>query len=368
MKYAIVSDIHANESALRHVLADASAAGAERVICLGDVVGYGPLPQETLALVRRSAAVTIAGNHDDAVSGRQGAEDFIDLAGDAVRRHREALDADSLAWLRTLPYTCDLDGAVAAHGDFTDPKAFNYVENEEVAAANFKETDAQLMFVGHTHVPGFFLTGQSGTVYRMNAQDFTLEDGKRYLVNPGSVGYPRETNGQCFSSYVIYDSTARSVFFRQLPFSVSSVMQRGVNPRRRKVGLVLAALALAVAVGAFFVRARKQTVIQRETVEVVSKVDRSLVLEEKTLTLTPSARFVRANLALEKSEGPVDLHIDFKSATGETVGSFDKTVKGSSRERIKIPVDSLSAHFTVLKPDADARPKINAFAPTAASK
>lgn len=376
MRYAIISDIHANESALRHVLADAAALGAERIVCLGDVVGYGPLPKETLARVRATAAVTLAGNHDDAVSGRQGADAFIDLAGEAVRRHRDALDAGDLAWLRSLPYDCAFDGAIAAHGDIADPKKFYYVENEEDAAANFNATDAQLVFVGHTHVPCIFLTGQSGKVYRLDAQDFTLEDGKRYIVNPGSVGYPRESNGECFSSYVIYDSTARAVSYRRLPFSVASVMQRGVNPRRRRIGLVAAAaiLSLGVVAGALVLRQQKPTSVKTvtevktNTVEVAAKPDASLVLAEKTLALAPGMRFVRANLALDKAGGPVDLHIAFSSASGASLGTFDKTVKGSSRERIKIPEAARSARFAVRRPARDATPKILSFAPAAAAK
>ena len=366
MKYAIISDVHANESALRHVLADAKSAGAERVICLGDVVGYGPLPKEALALVRRSAAVTLAGNHDDAVSGRQGADGFIDLAGDAVKRHREALDADSLGWLRTLPYDCALEGAIAAHGDFTDPKAFNYIDDEASATDNFNATDAQLMFVGHTHAPGFFLTGQSGAVYRMEPQDFTLEDGKRYIVNPGSVGYPRETNGTCYSTYVLYDSSARSVFFRRLPFAVSSVMQRGASPRR-KHGLVIAAtvLALAAVIGAIIVRSEKPPEIRTVTVEVPAAEDPALVLDRKSLTLPSKAKFVQANLKIEKGSGPVTLHVIFKSADGTELKPFDKTVAGSSKDRIKVPSGAVSAHFTILRQSPDARPKILAFEPSA---
>ena len=365
MKYAILSDIHANESALRHVLADARAAGAERVICLGDVVGYGPLPKEALALVRSSAAVTLAGNHDDAVSGRQGADDFIDLAGDAVKRHREALDPDALAWLRALPYTCEFEGALAAHGDFTDPKAFNYIDDEQVAKANFEATDVPLLFVGHTHAPCLFLTGQSGKVYRLDAQDFVLEDGKRYIVNPGSVGYPREANGQCFSSYAIYDSSARSVFFRQLPFAVSSVMQRGTNPRRR-LGLALAAavLAMAAVASALIYQRQKPAEVKTVTVEVDAKANPALVVAEKPLTIPPSAKFVRADLQIDKPTGPVGLHVEFRDATGAPLGTFDKTVIASSRDRIKIPPKAISAHFTVLRQTPAAQPKILAFAPS----
>lgn len=365
MKYAIISDVHANETALRHVLADAQAEGAERVICLGDVVGYGPLPQETLRLVRANAAVTLAGNHDDAVSGRQGADDFIDLAGEAVRRHREALDAGSISWLRTLPYACELEGALAAHGDFVDPKKFYYVDDDEGAKANFDATDAQLMFVGHTHVPCLYLTGQSGTVYRLEAQDFTLEDGKRYIVNPGSVGYPRETNGQCLSSYVLYDSAARTVRFRRLPFAVSSVMQRGTNPRRR-LGLVLAAavLALTAVAGALILRHGKPAEVKTVTIEVPAAADPRLVIAEKVLTIPPSARFVRANLSLKRGTDPIDLHVEFKSADGATLGTFDKTVKASSRDRIKVPERTVSAHFTLRKQTPAAQPKVQSFAPS----
>jgi len=103
---------------------------------------------------------------------------------------------------------------------------------------------AQVVFVGHTHVPEIFVVGASGNVHRLAPQDFVLEDGKRYIVNVGSVGYPRERNGMCLSSYVIYDTDEKAVRFQFLPFSVASVMQRGTAPARRKIlPFVLTALA-----------------------------------------------------------------------------------------------------------------------------
>ena len=365
MKYAIISDIHANESALRHVLADAAAQGVETVVCLGDVVGYGPLPHETLVRVRQSSAIVLAGNHDDAVSGHQGADGFIDLAGDAVKRHREALDADALAWLRALPYTCELEGARAAHGDFTDPPSFNYIETEADAEANFHAIDAQLAFVGHTHVPGLFLVGQSGTVYRTAPQDFSLEDGKRYIVNPGSVGYPRELNGTCQSSYVLYDSSERTVSFRFLPFAVSSVMQRGTNPRR----IIGIAAALVLAVGAlassafFFI---SKPPIEKEIVVEVSKADDpALVLAKKSLTLTHSMSYVQANLKLGRKTDPADLLVEFKSAAGDVLLQKAFTVSGSACQRIKIPDGAISAHFAVLRQKPGDQPNVTSFTPAA---
>ena len=367
MKYAVISDIHANESALRHVLDDAHAQGVSRIICLGDVIGYGPLPRETVALVRASAAITLAGNHDDAVSGRQGADDFIDLAGEAVSRHRDALDATDLAWLRTLPYTCELEGAIAAHGDFTEPSAFHYIETEADAEANFAATDAQLMFVGHTHVPALFLTGQSGRTYRLTGQDFTLEEGKRYIVNPGSVGYPRERDGVCLSSYVIYDTATRAVFYRQLPFAVSSVMQRGNAPRKRR-GPILALLALALIIGAsaiaFFLSRHAKPVTRIVTVKEPAADSRALVFAERSLTLAPGTRFVRANLILDREAGSAALHVAFKNATGGACGDpVTVTVKKSARQRLKVPEGAVSAHFTVSRLTTGTTPRIISFAP-----
>ena len=365
MTYAIISDIHANESALRRVLADAAARGATQVVCLGDVVGYGPLPGETLALVRKTCTAVLAGNHDDAVSGRRGADDFVDLAGEAVGRHRDALDADDLAWLKSLPYTCKLGEAVAAHGDFTDPSAFNYVESEQDAQASFDASDAQLMFVGHTHVPALFLTGQSGAVYRLPPQDFVLEDGKRYIVNPGSVGYPREQDGRCLSSYVLYDSATRTVSFRFLPFSVASVMQRGTNPRRR-IGILVALLVLAgAAVAAALFFASRPPDEKEVVVEVARQDNPALVLDRKSLTLTKTTSSVRANLKLDRKSCPVELIVEFKSTTGEVLDSTTDTVKKSSRRPLKIPAGAISAHFTILRQKPEDQPKIKTFAPTA---
>lgn len=362
MKYAIVSDIHANESAFRAVVDDARRRGADAFVSLGDAVGYGPLPAETLALVRGTCAVVLAGNHDDAVSGRGDASAFIDLAGDAVDRHRAALSSDDLAWLRGLPYTAELEGgAVATHGDLTDPPRFYYIETEGDAAANFGATGSPLVFVGHTHVPCVFLTGRSGKVYRIDPQDFTLEPGKRYIVNPGSVGYPREDGGRCRSSYVIYDTDEGTVTFHFLPFSVASVLQRGKAAKRIPKRL-LAVLALALAA----LVATAACLLTPKTVEVTD--DPALVVETKTLPLAPDLRGVRANLQLEKGSAPVALKVVFTGADGAGSAPQVFPVKRSSSARLDIPAGAAEAVFTVLRVRPGDKPAIAAFAPSATTK
>ena len=358
MRYAIFSDLHANEEAFRRVLADARDCGVGQCVCLGDIVGYGPLPAETLQLVRSTCQVVLAGNHDDAVSGRGNAADFIDLAGDAVARHRDALAKEDVDWLRSLPYAADIEGARLAHGDFSDPKKFYYVQDADDAKANFNVTDAQLMFVGHTHVPAIALTGESGHVYMLGPEDFVLENGKRYIVNPGSVGYPREANGICRSTYVIYDSCSRSVVFRSLPFAISSVLQRGRGSRRRK-GLVAAiALASAASVGLAVLldKPARQDVQKAEATETCVVDDSALVLETRSLTIPASARTVRANLHVKR--GPVLLKLVFLGLNGNELGVECQTVRRLCKKSFAVPVGSVTCVFTVLKIHAEDSPAV----------
>ena len=227
MRYAILSDVHANASALREVLTDAADMRAERIISLGDVLGYGPEPVEALELAYRRAHVCLAGNHDDAVAGRYPVEEFTEFAAAAVLRHRAALAQKAIDWLRHLPHECAFaaadggtaDGAFAcAHGEFSDPKHFDYIQLPTDALPSWRERTEQLLFVGHTHKPGIFVLGKSGSPHALAPMDFKLEPGKRYLVNVGSVGYPR--SGVCRSFYCIYDDKSRAVYFRSLPFDL----------------------------------------------------------------------------------------------------------------------------------------------------
>ncbi len=224
MRYAIISDIHANVAALRGVLADAQDLKAEKIICLGDVLGYGPDPVATLEMVYSRAHICLAGNHDDAVCGRCSTEDFNDFAAAAISRQRRTLTQEALAWLKALPYVCALDGFACAHGDFSEPENFNYVQTSEDAVPSWAARQENLFFVGHTHEPGIFVLDGEGEPQWAAPQDFALAPGVRYLVNVGSVGYPRSGSGR--SSYCIYDSDAKSVTFRSLPFDLEGYREK----------------------------------------------------------------------------------------------------------------------------------------------
>jgi len=224
MRYAIISDIHANAAALRAVLTDAQDCGSERVICLGDVLGYGPEPVETLEMVYKRVHVCLAGNHDDAISGRGDVSDFSAFAASAAARQSVLLSDKAKTWLRSLPYVWGKGEFACAHGEFSDPKSFFYIDSPEEAMPSWTARKEKLLFVGHTHEPCIFVIGQSGVPRKHSPMDFQLEAGKRYIVNVGSVGYPR--SGSCRSCYAIWDDRTRVVTFRTLPFDLEGYREK----------------------------------------------------------------------------------------------------------------------------------------------
>ena len=370
MVYAIISDVHANAIALSAVLEDARRCGAKKLLCLGDVVGYGPEPESTVSTIRARAAFTLAGNHDDAVAGRLDPSDFIDLAADAVSRHREALSEENLAWLKSLPYTYTGKSFLCAHGDFTSPKTFEYISDEHEAAANFAATKAQLMFVGHSHVPGIFLTGASGKVYSLPPTDFTLEDGKRYIVNPGSVGYPRTNGNVCESTYVLYDDTEKTVSFRRLPFTVRSVMQTGRNPKRLKKRIVAAAAcAAAVAAGAaawmLAPEERVETVTEVRTNSVTKVVEKVVAIRQidraENCTLFSTDKKVRVEVKLAKGSPAAQLQITFKDESGKILWEERWTAKKSKKATVSVPKGAASATLSAGRASGDTSATFDIF-------
>lgn len=374
MVYAIISDIHANAIALSAVMEDARRCGAKKLLCLGDIVGYGPEPESTVSTIRARAAFTLAGNHDDAVSGRLDASDFIDLAADAVSRHREALSEENLAWLKSLPYTYNGKSFQCSHGDFTSPETFEYVSDAQAAAANFAKTSAQLMFVGHSHVPGIFLTGASGKVYTLPPTDFTIEDGKRYIVNPGSVGYPRTNGNVCESTYVLYDDDEKTVSFRRIPFTVRSVMQTGRNPKRiKKRAIAAVACAAAVAAGAaawmLAPEERVETVtevltnsvtrvVEKKVTEVVAikQIDRTV-----NCMLFSTDRKLRVEVKLSKGSPAAQLQLAFRNESGNVIWEERWTAKKSKKATVSIPKGAASATLCAGRASGDIPASFDIF-------
>lgn len=224
MLYAIVSDLHANLIAWNAVLADLSAMKAGKIICLGDVVGYGPDPAEVLESVYRHVDAFVMGNHDAVVAGKMDAECFNDHARQMVEWSAGRIAASGRAFLGRQPLVLEAPGFVCVHGSLDEPAAFNYILSEEEALATFRTTGKPLVFAGHSHQPGIAVLGSSGVAHLLPPQDFALEAGKRYIVNVGSVGDPRDADPR--ASYCLYDDASGIVSFRRVAFDYAALAAR----------------------------------------------------------------------------------------------------------------------------------------------
>ena len=216
MRYAIVSDLHANLPAWKAVLADLTTLGASRIICLGDVVGYGPQPNEVLASVYRHVDAVVMGNHDAVVCGKLTPERFNRQARVMIEWSAERVSRKGRAFLSSAALTLRGEGFVCVHGELGLPGAFNYLVEPKDTLPTWEATEAPLVFVGHSHHAGLFVRGASGVPHPLPPEDFVLEGGKRYIVNAGSVGYPRD--GDPRASYCLYDVEEQVVRFRRVPF------------------------------------------------------------------------------------------------------------------------------------------------------
>lgn len=234
MRVAVLSDIHSNLAALDAVLADAGAVDA--VWCLGDVVGYGPEPNECIERLRALDAVCIVGNHDLAAIGAADLDEFHAEAAFAARWTSEQLTPANREWLATRPERVVLPEyrATLVHGSPRDP-IWEYVTNAYVAARSLALVDTPLCLIGHTHLPSSFLLrpdGEMAVTLRGPGSTARLAEG-RLLANPGSVGQPRD--GHPEAAYLIYEPDEGVLTWRRTPYPVEVTQRKmlaaGLPPR-----------------------------------------------------------------------------------------------------------------------------------------
>ncbi len=223
MRYAIVSDIHANLQAWNAVLIDIRSRPVDRILCLGDVIGYGPNPVETLRSVYANVHDFVLGNHDAALCGKLDPSLFNEHARRLLIWTQKRLNRQATRFFRDLPLSLTGPGFRCTHGHFSDPARFDYVVEPSDALRAWQAVPEPLLFCGHTHVPCIFVVGASGTAHRLPPQDFVVEPGKRFLVNTGSVGQSRD--GDTRASYLIYDDQAKSIVWQRIPFDLDAFRQ-----------------------------------------------------------------------------------------------------------------------------------------------
>ena len=223
MRVAVISDIHANRRALEAVLHDVEAERPDALWCLGDTVGYGPAPNECCAEVERRADVCLVGNHDLAVLGRIDLDEFTGDAAVAARWTRGELDDRSRAFLERLRPAGAAEEVALFHGSPTDP-VWDYVLSGQAALAAFELTVAPLVLVGHSHV-ALRISLVEGTLDGGVAPAGTRLDlaGGRLLLNPGSVGQPRD--GDPRAAWLLLDLERRFAEFRRVPYPIQQTQE-----------------------------------------------------------------------------------------------------------------------------------------------
>ncbi len=228
MKTLIISDLHSNEPALRAVLKHSARKSLGRTFCLGDFVGYGAQPNQVVERIRtlKGRKVYIRGNHDRVAIGADNGEGFNEAAKAAALWTRSRLSRTNLSFLSQLPLgPLQVDHEVLmCHGSPFDED--EYLFSEYDAFNVFTAHPQRLVFFGHTHLPSFFVMnsdgGVSGWLIR-EPMSFKLVKGARYLVNPGSVGQPRDRNPA--AAYAIYDDVRQTIQFHRVEYELWKAQQ-----------------------------------------------------------------------------------------------------------------------------------------------
>ena len=232
MRFAIFGDIHSNLEALQAVLADAQAHRCTHFVCLGDIVGYCANPKECLDIVRALECPVVKGNHDELACVDINPSNVSGLANEGIAYTRSQLNEEDLAWLAGLKFVRQVRDFTIVHATLDTPHKWGYVLNRLDAGANFSYQHTQLCFFGHTHVPRAYVRDHHVQTIE-GWQNIVLEAGRKYFINVGSVGQPRD--GEWRSAYSIYHHKENYVELRRLEYNIKETQRKIIAaglPRR----------------------------------------------------------------------------------------------------------------------------------------
>ncbi len=204
MKYAIISDIHSNYAALEQVLEQIQTEKCDKIVCLGDIVGYGPYPNECVALVKKYADIVIAGNHDFAAVNLLDLEYFNIYAQKALIWTKTVLNEESIKYLSSLPVQASCQELFFVHATAINPERWGYILTPQQALMNFDYFEQRCCFIGHSHLPVTFISNGKKQPAMIYDAETAIEENKKYIINVGSVGQPRDHCSQ--AAFGIFDS------------------------------------------------------------------------------------------------------------------------------------------------------------------
>ncbi len=222
LRYAILGDVHSNLEALEAVLADAQAQGATRFACVGDIVGYNADPVACLQRLRDLDCAVVRGNHDHYCSHDEALSGFHPLAADAVDWTRKQLNDEQRQYLRSLKLVSLVETFTLVHSTLDMPEMWGYVFDKLEAESNFNYQTTSVCFFGHTHVPLAF--ERSGSVRGGLYKEIKVQLGRKYFINVGSVGQPRD--GDPRAAYVIYDLIGNKIELRRVEYDIKATQAK----------------------------------------------------------------------------------------------------------------------------------------------
>jgi diadenosine tetraphosphatase ApaH/serine/threonine PP2A family protein phosphatase len=222
MKFAIISDVHANLEALQAVLRDASERGCTHYAFLGDLVGYCADPKACIDIVRAMNVPCVKGNHDEYCATDLPLYRFSTDFAKVIQWTRKQLTKEDREWLRNLPYVRKVEDFTIVHATLDSPERWGYVFDKTAAAGSLAHQSSGVCFFGHTHVPAAFVrdTVTRGGTYTK----FRIEAGKKYFVNPGAVGQPRDNNPD--AAYVVYDMDESTIELRRVAYDYAATQKK----------------------------------------------------------------------------------------------------------------------------------------------
>ena len=227
MRIGILSDVHGNYEALEVVLQALKDECIDCTYCLGDLVGYGPDPNPCVEKVMDFVDKTVVGNHDVAAIGHIPTSEFNIYASMAIDWTRGVLDSESIRSLNELPFLLIEEDVTLVHATPEAPDEWDYILSIVDAQRSFGALKTQLCFVGHTHVPEIFIREEDGRISNYNAGELEFEVSKKYIINVGSVGQPRD--GDPRASYGILDTDERRFRLNRVSYPIDTVQEKMVK-------------------------------------------------------------------------------------------------------------------------------------------
>lgn len=227
MQIAFLSDIHGNLAALEAVLEDIDRCGIDTVVCLGDVIGYGPDPAECVRLVSERCLVTVLGNHEAMLlfASRKALSAMPDRVTEPLWLAERQLSEAAMKWLRELPLVALMDPITAVHSRLDDPARFDYIFSQRDARKNFAAQETFISVHGHSHVPVIWeKRGATVQCRGSHEEPVLLDEDSYYAINVGSVGQPRDGNPE--ACYLIYDHDSAVICHRRIPYDIDITQRR----------------------------------------------------------------------------------------------------------------------------------------------